>query len=307
MGPTAFLWQELPCRIWSFIINFYEIKFPDRGAFAMTSLCYMNETFGDEAGASLPVSDLAIQRGIGVFDTVRTYDRRPFALAAHMERLAASAAGCRIRLPLAEEEMASIIREGASRIPGDSLAKAFITAGDSEEDGCFPKSRFFALFSPLKKTPDEVYSRGVALSLLPEERMLPLVKSINYMIPFSRKVPGTFEPLYCPGGEITESATSSFFAVVKGVLVTAPDHRVLRGITREILIDVARNHGLKVEFRCLPLSELSEASEAFVTGSVKEIAPVVRIGDAVIGTGLPGPVTLRLLHLFRRELQRHLE
>ncbi len=270
------------------------------------SLCYCNASFVPIESAVLPVSDLAFQRGIAVFDTVRTYSGRPFALSRHLERLAFSAALSHITLPLPLDEIGDIIREGVSRFPGDSLAKVFITGGDVERDGTFPFPRLLVLFTPLSPVPEEVYTKGVALSLLPEERHFHPVKSINYMLPFSSRSAGTFEPLYCPGGEITESATSSFFAVRDGLLVTAPDSRVLRGITREIIIEIARENELPVELRCPALEEISSFSEAFVTGSVKEVAPVVKIGALTVGRGSPGPVTLRLLDLFRKTVRNTL-
>lgn len=271
------------------------------------SFCYLNGKFIEGGQAALPLSDLAIQRGIAVFDTVRTYNGRPYALPAHLERLAESARLSRIAFPVPIEEIGSIIREGASQIQGDSLAKPFITAGDDETDGTFPHSRLFILFSPLAPTPEKVYTKGIALSILSEERQLFRIKSINYMVPFSNRVPGTFEPLYCPRGEITESATSSFFAVAGENIITAPDHRILRGITREILIDLARKEGLNVEMRCLHLDELKCATETFITGSVKEVAPVVKIGSTIIGDGTPGLMTSRLLRLFRKNIHLHLD
>lgn len=271
------------------------------------SFCYFNGEFIEGARAALPFSDLALQRGIAVFDAIRTYGGRPFAMGRHLERLAESARLSGISLPMPPEDMAAVLREGASRIPGDSLAKPFVTAGDMEENGTFPHPRFFILFSPLSPVPREVYSSGLALSLLPQERELPRIKSINYMIPFCHREPGTFEPLYCPGGEITESATSSFFSVAGDNLITAPDHRVLRGITREIIVEVARENGLNVELRCLHLDELECVSEAFITGSVKEVAPVVKVGERMIGGGTPGPVTGKLIRLFRERIPLYLD
>ncbi len=270
------------------------------------SLCYFNGSFLSADSAAIPITDLAFQRGIAVFDTVRTYSGRPFALSRHLERLLFSAAASHITLPVSSDEIGDIVREGVSRISGDSLAKIFITGGDVEQDGTFPFPRLLILFTPLASIPEEIYTKGVALSLLPEERHFHFVKSINYMVPFSSRRPDTFEPLYCPGGEITESATSSFFAVRDGVLVTAPDSRVLRGITREIVLDLARKEGIGALLRCPRLEELPFFSEAFVTGSVKEVAPVVKIGDLTVGTGTPGPLTIRLLHLFRAAAPRYL-
>ncbi len=268
--------------------------------------CFMNGVFLDGDQATLPVSDLALQRGVAVFDTVRSYDGRPFALKAHLERLSNSARLARIAEPLSTEEIGDIVREGLSRIEGDGLAKIFLTGGDVEEFGSFPSPRFLALFSPVAPIPEEFFTKGIALSLLHEERQLFRIKSINYMNAYRNHLPGTFEALHCVDGEITESATSSFFGVAKDNLITAPDHRVLRGITREILIDLARKEGYNVEYRCLTLDELPDLTEAFITGSVKEVTPVTRIGDTIIGGGAPGAVTKRMYELFKESVPNHL-
>jgi len=102
------------------------------------SFCYFNGEFIEGARAALPFSDLAIQRGIAVFDSIRTYGGRPFAMDRHLERLAESARLSGINLPVPPEDMVSVIREGASRIPGDSIAKPFLTAGMSKRTAPSP-------------------------------------------------------------------------------------------------------------------------------------------------------------------------
>lgn len=270
------------------------------------AFCYIDGQFMDIKDARLPVTDLALQRGVAVFDSIRSYAGRPFAMAPHLERLFESARLSGIACAFSEEEIGGIVREGLFRMPGDGLAKVFLTGGDVEEFGSFPRPRLLVLFSEVAPPPEEFFTKGAALSILPEERSLHRVKSINYMIPCINHAPGTFEPLYCGGGEITESATSSFFAVAGNNLITAPGHRVLRGITREIVIDLARRDGFNVEFRCLPLSELTHLDEAFITGSVKEITPVTMVGETMIGDGVPGPVTRRIYELFRENIPLYL-
>ena len=113
--------------------------------------------------------------------------------------------------------------------------------------------------------------------------------------------------LYCPEGEITEAGHSSFFLVRDGALVTAPLSRVLGGTTRRAILELARGSGIPVEERCPMLSELPLADEAFITGSVKKVLPVVRVGDRTIGTGRPGPMTLRLSRLYLDHIRKWLE
>ena len=131
-----------------------------------------------------------------------------------------------------------------------------------------------------------------------EGRGTPSVKSVDYRRTYALTQDGAFEVLYCPDGEITESAHSSFFMVKHGILVTAPLPRVLKGTTRQAVLDLAKREGISVEERCPHLDELAEAEEAFITGSVKKILPVTRIGSQVIGSGRPGPMTRLLSRIY---------
>jgi branched-chain amino acid aminotransferase len=90
-------------------------------------------------------------------------------------------------------------------------------------------------------------------------------------------------------------------------IITAPLERVLDGTMRGMTLEVARESGFETEERCPRVDELSEAQEFFITGSVKEILPVVRIGESIIGKGKPGPVTAMLRHRYLQNLERWLE
>jgi branched-chain amino acid aminotransferase len=230
-------------------------------------------------------------------------------LTPHLERLVRSAESASITLPLPVEDIKNIIREGISRMKEDCLIRPFITGGDIFHEGCFPASRLFILFERVRKPSPEVYDKGVLLLPVDGGRHVPGVKSIDYMFSYTGygKRHNAYEILYCPEGEITEAAHSTFFLYREGTLITAPLSRVLKGTTRDIILQLAREKGMKVEERCPKLSELPEAEEAFITGSVKEVVPVVQIGDQVIGSGEPGPVTRMLHHTFLEEIVRWLE
>jgi branched-chain amino acid aminotransferase len=117
----------------------------------------------------------------------------------------------------------------------------------------------------------------------------------------------TYECLYCPDGKITETLRSSFFICREGKIITAPVGVVLDGVTRGIIIGLARENGFSVEERCPEVSELAKADEAFITSSWKEVFPVVRVGDTVIGNGKPGPVAARLRQLFKANFDKWLD
>ena len=127
------------------------------------AFCYMNGEFIPRDAATLPITDLAIQRGVGVFDSIRTYRRKPFTLTAHLDRLFSSAREARIEPPVTDEALRRVIFDGISRMEGECLIRPFITGGDVNLSGTFPRARFFVLFEPLRPLPPERYAEGVLL------------------------------------------------------------------------------------------------------------------------------------------------
>ena len=279
------------------------------------NLCYMDGVFRPLNETKLPVSDLIIQRGVGVFESIPTVDGRPLCMTAHIERLLVSAKASTIDVPVAPDEMKSIIREGLARLarmePGrETLIRPYITGGDDfDELKGFLHPRFFILFENANRPPKELYEKGVLLWPLDMARRSPETKSVDYMTSYSLEARenGAFEVLYCPGGEITEGAHSSFFLVRDGELVTAPLTRVLSGTTRRIVIELARRNGIRVCESVALLAGLSGYQEAFITGSLKGILPVVGVGGTVIGDGRPGAVTKRLREIYASGISEWLE
>lgn len=277
------------------------------------SLCYMNGKFAPISECSLPVSDLAIQRGVGAFESIRLYGGKPFAISLHLERLANSARDAGLEADDILAQLPELIRSGIQQkeCPQDGLAKPFITGGDVNDKGRFPQPRFFILFEDVHKPTEDEKKFGIALEPNHLDRPYPLVKSINYLfglMPLSRASNNNFESVYItPAGEITEAMSSNFFLCKDGKLITAPVGRVLKGVTRGVVLTLAQEAGFKIEERCPLESELKDAQEAFITGSVKEVLSVVRIGSQNIGNGKPGPVAQHLQHLFLANKERWLD
>ena len=275
----------------------------------MMLLCYIDGKFVKPEEAVLPLSDLIIQRGVGVFEAFASFNGKPLMLTPHMNRFAASAKSSGIENIPDVEFMKNVVREGIAKLGRDARIRTFLTGGDyfDGEKGCFPEPRFFVIFDEAGLiTPDEK-EHGVILEPVSFGRDNPDVKSVDYRATY--KMPsGAYEILYCPNGEITEGGHSTFFLVLgDGTLVTAPLSRVLKGTTRGAIIELARQEGFTVEERCPLWSELAGASEAFVTGSIKMVVPVVKIGGITIGDGKPGRVTRKLSELYTQYLERWLE
>ena len=277
------------------------------------SICYFNGKFAPVSECAIPVTDMSIQRGVGAFESIRVYEGRPFAMMPHLERLAGSAAGAGIEAADIISKLPELIKEGLKRedTPKDGLAKPYITGGDVNNKGHFPQPRFFIIFDEVHKPTIEEQRDGIALEPNRQNRPFPLIKSTNYLfglIPLSKSTSGNFESLYItPEGEITEAMSSNFYICIDGKIVTAPVGKVLKGVTRDIILTLAKEANFKIEERCPLESELARADEAFITGSVKEVLPVVRVGEQKIGNGKPGPVAKHLQKLFISNMERWLD
>ncbi len=277
----------------------------------MLLLCYIDGKFVKPEEAVLPISDLIIQRGVGVFEALASINLKPLMLTPHMTRFINSAkSSCIVNIPDVEF-MKNIVREGIKKVGRDVRVRTFLTGGDAfdAEKGCFESPRFFVLFEdPGFITPEE-FEKGMTLEPIRAGRDDPAVKSTNYRMTFQLPA-GASDVLYCPNGEITEAGHSNFFLVLKdGTIVTAPLNRVLKGTTRMAVMELLKEEGFNVEERCPLWPELSseKTSEAFITGSIKMVVPVVKIGGITIGDGRPGKVTRKIAELYKKHIEKWLE
>jgi branched-chain amino acid aminotransferase len=267
----------------------------------------INGHFTPASEAGVPVGDLGLVRGYGVFDVLRTYDRVPFALDRHMARLQRSAEQIDLPLPAPISELEQLVHKCLARNAGvepnaDVTVRIIVTGGVSPSfmlpDG---KPSFMILVTPVRAVAAHLYTEGATLITADIPRFMPSVKSINYISAIlgqkqARKA-GAVEALYCTReGVISECTTSNFFVVRGGKLIT-PDQDVLGGITRGVALELASDLG-EVFLRPILRQELGEIDEAFITSTTKEIMPIVRIDDIRIGSGRPGPYTQRLAELF---------
>ena len=277
----------------------------------MIFLAYFDGKFVKGEEAKLPVSDLIIQRGVGVFEALASINLKPLMLTPHMERFINSAKSLRMVNIPDVDVMKSIVREGIAKVGHDVRVRTFLTGGDEFDKvtGTFPNPRFFVLFEDAEFMTPEDFEKGKILEPIHSGRLDPSVKSTNYQTTFGLPEEA-FDVLYCPDGEITEAGHSNFFLVLKNnTIVTAPLSRVLKGTTRTAILELARKEGYTVEERCPLWSELASpnATEAFVTGSIKMVVPIVKVGGTVIGSGKTGPVTRKLYELYRKHIEQWLE
>lgn len=270
----------------------------------MGDIWYVDGEYVESDAAQLPVDDLAVLRGYGIFDFTRTYGGRPFRLDAHLQRLQRSGELILLELPLPLGEIRDVVLETLARngYPGrgEARLRLVVTGGDSPDDVTpAGNSRLFVLVRPLAAQPAERYREGVVVVTRRQERPMPEAKTIEYVsaILAQRRArqAGAVEAIYVNRqGHALEGTTTNLFAVFGERLVT-PGDGILLGVTRQAVLELAERR-MPVERRPLPLEELLRADEVFITSSSKEICPVRQVDDARIGP--PGPHTRALMQDF---------
>lgn len=259
---------------------------------------YLNADFVDSANAVLPVGDLAIQRGYGVFDFLKVAGGVPLFFQDHMDRFYASAAKMDLPLRKDREELRSIVHELISRNKMDISGIRFTLTGGLSPDGYqIAEPNLIITQSPLKERDPALIERGLKLITYPYRRQLPEVKTIDYIVAIRlqsviREMQAD-DVLYEHDGEVSECPRTNFFIVTAGGEVRTPGSGILEGITRSKVLEVARTF-YPVITGPVRLGEIRNAAEAFITSTTKGVLPVTEIDGVPVGDGRPGPVTRHL-------------
>ena len=264
---------------------------------------YVNGQYVAADQAALGLNDLGIVRGYGVFDLLRTYDGKLFKLHEHVLRLERSAALIGLELPWSTAEIEAIARATYMRNAIANATIRIIVTGGAADDFMTPQQRptLIVMVNPIGIPAPEQQSHGVKVITTRIERMMPTVKSLNYIAAImamqaARRV-GAVEAIYRTADDrITEGTRANFFIFRDNRLIT-PQTDVLGGITRDVVLEIAGDDFEVVE---APLfyADLATCDEAFLTSSTKEILPVTQIDDISIGQGKRGPNTRKLIELF---------
>ncbi len=279
----------------------------------MVGMVYVNGVITPADAAVIPVFDHGFLYGEGVYETLRTYGRQPFAFEAHMARLRRSAAMIALPVPMSDADLAAAVADTGRDVVSDELyIRMLLTRGVGDltyQLSATPVPSLVIIVKPLKPFPAAHYTDGISLALSPVRRnhpdaLTPLVKSNNLMNTAlamqAVASQGVDEAvLLNQAGHVTECSQSNLFLVMGGTLVT-PELAagLLPGITRQLVIELARAAGVAVEERIVRPEELATADELFITSTTREIAPATRLNGAAIGTGRPGPVTTLLRERF---------
>lgn len=266
------------------------------------NIYYVDGQYLPSNEAMIPVTDLALLRGLGAFELLRTLKGKPFGLNAHLERLKASADRIGIPLTWTLEEISGIVMETLRRnLETESNIRIIVTGGSST-DFMTPQGnpRLIVMVTPLPSQPEWWYTQGIAVITVQTDRTMTGAKSINYvqasMALRQAREHQAVEAIYVDStGMVREGTTSNVFMFQDGSLIT-PGEGILKGITRQVVLNLASSR-YAVIIRDIPLKDFLGADEVFITGTNKGIVPVVKINETRVGGGLPGHHTRSLMHL----------
>lgn len=269
---------------------------------------YINGEYVAADSACLAANDLGIVRGYGVFDFLRTYNGVPFKLKEHVQRLQNSAELIGLSLPWSTEEIESIACDtfGRNNLPEANIR--IVATGGSSGDFITPfgQPSLMVLVTPVSEYPVEYYEQGVKAIAVQIERFIPRAKSLNYISAImalqQAKQNHAVEALYVnQQNQVLEGTTTNFF-VFRGSKLITPKDNILNGITRAVVLELAKNQFEIVE-QPIAYNELSSCDEAFITSTNKEIMPVNQIDDLPISNGKIGKNTQILRDLFQKYTQ----
>ena len=271
---------------------------------------FIDGKFYSERDAKVSVFDHGLLYGDGVFEGIRAYHGRVFKLKEHVDRLFYSAKAILLDIPMAHEKIASAVLESCriNKIR-DGYIRLVVTRGVGTL-GLNPRScknpSVICIADKIQVYPPELYARGMEIVTVPTVRNLhsavnPAVKSLNYLNNILAKIEannaGVEEAVMLNSeGFVAEGTADNLFIVKNGEVFTPPlSAGALYGITRQTVMELARQAGLKASEPNLTRYDLFCADECFLTGTGAEIMPVIKIDGRVIGTGKPGIVTRQLV------------
>jgi D-alanine transaminase len=276
----------------------------------MPDIAFVNGTFLPFVDATVSIDDRGFQFGDGVYEVLRLYQGIPFRPVEHLTRLERSARALDIVLPFNSARWIELILEAVQR-SGYREAKIYIqvTRGVAPRDHSYTAGltpTVVITVRSLVPPADGLYRHGVDVMTVPDLRWgrcdIKCTSLLANVLAKQQAVnQGVFEALFVRDGYVLEGSTSNVMIIQNGRLVTPPEGPLLlSGVTRLVALELARECGVSTEMRPLQESELYSAEEVFLTGTIIEILPIVRVNARQVGPGSPGPISSELIARFRK-------
>ena len=280
------------------------------------SLVYLNGKFLPRDEACIPVMDRGFLFGDGVYEVIPVYGGRLFRLAHHLQRLASSLDAIRIGNPMDNVGWHDLLEQVVERNGGgDRSVYLQVTRGVApKRDHAFPadvEPTVFVMSAPMGPGSDIDSGAGIHAVTLDDIRWdYCNVKAItllpNVLLRQQAVDAKAAEAILIRDGFATEGAASNLFIVDQGLLITPPKGpTLLPGITRDLILELAANHGIPFRESDITLTQLTGAAEIWLTSSTREISPVTRLDDRDIGDGIPGPKWQQMIRLYQEYKDAH--
>jgi branched-chain amino acid aminotransferase len=285
----------------------------------MSLQVFVNGKFVDAENAMVSVWDHGFLYGDGVFEGVRAYNGRAFRLQEHVRRLYESAHSIRLDIPMAPEEMCAMVIDACRRNEiVDGYVRVCVSRGKGDL-GLDPRKcsqpTIVIIADKIKLYSDKLYNNGLKLIIssvrrIPPESMDSKIKSLNYLNNILAKIEANSADadeavMINVNGFVTECTAENIFTWRDGVLRTPGAYvGILEGVTRGVVIELAKRANIPVEETMLNAHDLFVADEVFLTGTGAELIPVIEIAGRRIGNGKPGPIYRRLLQDFQELTRR---
>lgn len=277
---------------------------------------YLNGEYVPLSDAFVSIDDRGFLFADACYEVTSVVDGRCIALDRHLQRLQDGLDAIRIEFDAASlasvhEEL--IRRNGLREVPRGSVY-VHVTRGVAPRSHAFPvgvEPTVLVRAQQIAGLPASVLEHGTKAVTAPDIRwgradikttgLLPNVLAEQAAIDR-----GANDVVFVRGDEVVEGSHTNVFGVIDGVLVTAPaDHRILAGVTRGIVLELARDVGVDVEERTWTVAELAAADEVLMTSTTAGVRPIVAVDGRPIGDGARGPVTARLQHAYGRFVSSH--
>jgi len=247
--------------------------------------------------------------GDGIYEVFRFYGGKPFETDRHMARLERTAGEVGLNLPYERQQIADIVNRLIDEAGyADGIVYMQVTRGEAPRAHQFPKDAEPVMLAYCSDVPRPIdsFKNGIAVITAEDIRWLRCdLKTLNLLPNTMAKQKaveqGAQEVIFHRGDVVTECSSSNVLMVKDGVIITHPaNNLILHGVTRAVLIDLARGAGIEVRETPFTLGELAEADEVILASTISEATPIVRIDGKPVADGLPGPVTRKLQQLFDR-------
>jgi branched-chain amino acid aminotransferase len=257
--------------------------------------CFAQNQISLLENAGVPVGDLLVQRGYGIFDYLRVANNKPLFIEDHLDRLFNSAKMMRLNIAQSKEDLKKMVAEliDKNNIPFSGI-RLIIAGGDAPDGYTISAPHLIIIQQPLDAPPTQISAKGIHLVSHFYQRQLAEVKTTDYLMAIHlqawMKRVGGDDILYYNNDSVSECPRSNIFMVSQDNTIVTPAKNMLKGITRKNIITVAQANGLKIEQRDISLSEMKKAKEVFISSSTKRIIPVSGLDEQKFS--LEGPNSL---------------